>query len=144
MSFSLRIKIRQWNTCLLLKYKLTFITISLFFSFHIFKIMVVLKVETDNITSISASQIGQVMTLSIRHVKTFKTDIIVFTSKIIMCLMSHYSHNDRLFSVSESISWYWQYYTVGQRENVQIIDKQIYLQMQDLINVIFVCNILTH
>jgi hypothetical protein len=58
--------------------------------------------------------------------------------------MSHYSHIDRLFSVSESISWYWQYYTVGQRENVQIIDKQIYLQMQDLINVIFVCNILTH
>jgi len=40
--------------------------------------MAVLKVETDIITSITASPMGQIAILVIMYVQTFKTDIIVF------------------------------------------------------------------
>ena len=44
--------------------------------------MAVLKVETDIITSISASPIGQTVILVIMSVDTFKTDIIVFIGHV--------------------------------------------------------------
>ena len=40
--------------------------------------MAVLKVETDIITSITASLMGRVTKLVTMYVETFKTDIIVF------------------------------------------------------------------
>ena len=49
--------------------------------------MVVLKVETDNIT------IGLVVILVIMNVVTFKTDVIVFIGNITMFLTSHFTDN---------------------------------------------------
>jgi len=40
--------------------------------------MAVLKVETDIITSITASPLGRTAILVIMYVETFKTDVIVF------------------------------------------------------------------
>ena len=51
---------------------------------QIYRLTVVLKVETAIITSITASPI-----LVIMYIKTFKSDINVFISNIIMCLTSH-------------------------------------------------------
>ena len=44
-----------------------------------------MKVETDIITSIAASLMGQALII---YVETFKTDI-VFIFDLIICLMSH-------------------------------------------------------
>jgi hypothetical protein len=41
--------------------------------------MSVLKVETDIVTSITASQIGRAVTQMIMYIMTFKTDIIVLS-----------------------------------------------------------------
>ena len=51
--------------------------------------MVVMKTETEIITSIAVSPVGQAVILEIMYVETFKTDIIVFISKVIMCKTSH-------------------------------------------------------
>ena len=48
-----------------------------------------MKVETDIITIITASLVGWAAILVIIYVKTFKTDIIVSTSNILLCLTSH-------------------------------------------------------
>ena len=48
--------------------------------------MTVMKVQTDIITSMTV--ITNVI-LATMYVKTFKTDIIVFISNVIMCLMLH-------------------------------------------------------
>ena len=50
--------------------------------------MCVLKVETDIITSITVSPVGLAAILVLMYVETFKTDVIVFISNTIMCLMS--------------------------------------------------------
>jgi hypothetical protein len=52
-----------------------------------YRIMVVLKVETDNIT------IGLVVILVIMNVVTFKTDVIVFIGNITTFLTSHFTDN---------------------------------------------------
>ena len=49
-----------------------------------------MKVETNIITSIWASLIGRTVILVIMYVKTFKADIIVYISDVIMCLSSHW------------------------------------------------------
>ena len=48
--------------------------------------MVVMKVETDIITSITAGQIGQAVIPVIMFADNFKTDIIMFISNCIICL----------------------------------------------------------
>ena len=48
--------------------------------------MVVMKVETDIITSIAAGPIGQAVILVIMFANNFKTDIIIFISNCIICL----------------------------------------------------------
>ena len=48
-----------------------------------------LKIETDIITNIAASQIGRAEILVIMYVKNFKPDIIVVIGNDIMCWMSH-------------------------------------------------------
>jgi DNA-dependent protein kinase catalytic subunit len=53
------------------------------------RIQAVLKGKTDIITSISASPVGRAVILVIMSVQTFKTYIIVFICKVIMCLISH-------------------------------------------------------
>jgi hypothetical protein len=52
------------------------------------RIRVVMKAETEIITSITASPIKQAVILVIMYVKTFKTAVIVFIVNI-MCLTSH-------------------------------------------------------
>ena len=47
---------------------------------YIYRIMAVMKVETDIITSITESLIGRAAMLVIMFFKTFKTDGIVFIS----------------------------------------------------------------
>ena len=44
----------------------------------------VLKIETETVTSIAASLIGQAVILVIMYVKIFKIDIIVFICKVIV------------------------------------------------------------
>jgi hypothetical protein len=44
-----------------------------------------MKVETELIANISANPIGRPLILVVIYVKTFKTDVIVFISDIIMC-----------------------------------------------------------
>ena len=48
-----------------------------------------MKVETDIITSITASLIELDVILVVMYVKTFKTDMIVFIGYCIICLTSH-------------------------------------------------------
>ena len=48
--------------------------------------MAVMKVETDIIARITHSPVGQAVIIVIINVETFKTDIIVFIRKVIMCL----------------------------------------------------------
>jgi nucleoside phosphorylase len=56
-------------------------------AFGIYRIMVILNVETDIITSIAASPTAAI--LLIMCVEIFKTDVIVFIGDVIMCLTSH-------------------------------------------------------
>jgi hypothetical protein len=49
-----------------------------------------LKVETDIITSITASPTGWAMILVIMYVEIFKTGVIVFICDIKICLTSHW------------------------------------------------------
>jgi len=53
------------------------------------RIAAVMKIETDIITSITASPIRQALILVIMFVNAFKADIIVFICVIIICLTSH-------------------------------------------------------
>ena len=48
-----------------------------------------MKVETDIITSITASLIELDVILVVMYVKTFKNDMIVFIGYCIICLTSH-------------------------------------------------------
>ena len=48
-----------------------------------------MKVKKAMITCMAASLTGQSVILVIMYVKTFKTDVTVFISNIMMCLMSH-------------------------------------------------------
>jgi len=48
-----------------------------------------MKTETEMITSIAVSPVGQAVILEIMYVETFKTDIIIFISNIIISLTSH-------------------------------------------------------
>jgi Na+/melibiose symporter-like transporter len=66
----------------------------------IYRITVVMKVETDIIASLTM------------YVETFKTNVIVFICNIIMCLTSHGWY----FSVSEGVRWCWQYAFVISKE----------------------------
>jgi hypothetical protein len=52
------------------------------------RILAVLKVETDIITSIAVSLIGRAAILVIMYVETFKTNINVFSGSVTMCLTS--------------------------------------------------------
>ena len=55
----------------------------------IYRITAVMKVKKAMITCMAASLTGQSVILVIIYVKTFKTDVTVFISNIMMCLMSH-------------------------------------------------------
>ena len=55
-----------------------------------YRVMSVLKVETDIITSITLSLIWWAVILVITYLAIFKTDVIVFIGNIIMCLTSHW------------------------------------------------------
>jgi hypothetical protein len=48
-----------------------------------------MNVETDITSSSAVSPKGETMILVIMYFRTFKTDVIVFISNIIMCLTSH-------------------------------------------------------
>ena len=53
------------------------------------RISAVIKVETDIITSITASPTGRAMIQVIMYVETHQADVIVFIGDIVMYLMSH-------------------------------------------------------
>ena len=56
-------------------------------SYDKYRLTAVMKVETDIITRIAVSPVGQAVILVIINVETFKTDIfIVFICNLIMCL----------------------------------------------------------
>ena len=56
----------------------------------IYSITAIMKVETVIFTSITEeSMIGRAIILVIIYVKTFTTDVIVFTGYVMICLMSH-------------------------------------------------------
>ena len=59
-------------------------------NFEKYRITVVMKVETNIITSIRASLKGQTLILMIIYVETFNTNYIVFIDNAIMCLTSHW------------------------------------------------------
>ena len=85
-----------------------------------YRITVDLKVETD-ITIIAASPIWRDAILVMMYVDTLKIDVIVFISKVIMCLTSHipdtFQYQSQLFVDTDNIiRWY-------QRKNVQITDE---------------------
>ena len=50
-----------------------------------YRIMAILKVETDIIVNISASSIGRAGIFVIMSVKALSTDLIVFIGDVIMC-----------------------------------------------------------
>ena len=88
------------------------------------RIMAVLKVETDIITSMKTSLIGQAVILVIMCVKTFKTDVIVFIGNVIMCLTSHWLI---VFSIRVHLSILTRSYgETNYKEDIQITDKQNY------------------
>jgi hypothetical protein len=99
-----------------------------------------MKVETDIIDSIASSPTKQAVILVIKYVEIFKTDIIVFSSDVKMCLMSHWPI---IFNISQFLwmrvmNWPNMFVNQGrfsdpdfisgthQRENVQFADKWIY------------------
>ena len=85
------------------------------------RIMAVLKVETDIITSMTMSLIGRAVILVIMCVKT---DVIVFIGNVIMCLTSHWLI---VFSIRVRLSLLTRSYgETNYREDVQITDKQNY------------------
>ena len=55
---------------------------------NIYRIPAVMEVETDIISSITASPIRRAVILVIMHVEKLKTDVIVFLSVTSVCLMS--------------------------------------------------------
>ena len=55
---------------------------------EIFRIMAILKVETDIIGNISMSAIGGAKIFVIMSVEAFRTELIVFISDFIMCFTS--------------------------------------------------------
>ena len=52
----------------------------------LYRITAFFKIETDIVTNITASPIGQAAILVIKYVKTYKTDIIVFIGNVILLL----------------------------------------------------------
>ena len=54
------------------------------------------------------------------YVETFKTDVTVFISKIIMCLTSHWPQYQSQFVDNDNITH------LNQTKNVQITNKQFY------------------
>jgi hypothetical protein len=56
----------------------------------IYRITAVLKVKTDIIASITASQTGGAVILVIMYVEIFKTDVIVLIGDVKTCLTSHW------------------------------------------------------
>ena len=79
------------------------------------RVTTVLKVETNIITSITASLITAKM-----YVEIFKTDIIVFIGNVIMCLMSYWPIIFNTFIATDNMTLW------DQKKNVQITDKKIY------------------
>jgi hypothetical protein len=61
-----------------------------------YRIIAILKVETDIIANISASPIGRAGIFVIMYVKAFKTDVIVFICDVIMCFTSDWPINLRM------------------------------------------------
>jgi len=59
------------------------------FEGDIYRILALMKIETDIISSITPSLIGPAVIFVIMFVETFKTDAIVFICNIIICLISH-------------------------------------------------------
>ena len=51
-----------------------------------------MKVETDIITSIAASLMEWTVILMIMDVETFKTNVIIFTGNVIMCLIDNFQY----------------------------------------------------
>ena len=56
--------------------------------FDLYRILSILKVETDIIANISVSPKGRAGIYVIMSLKAFRTDIIVFIGDVIMCFMS--------------------------------------------------------
>ena len=89
--------------------------ISFFESYIVYKIMAVMKVETDSIARITVSLIGWAVILVIMYIKTFKTNIIVFVGNVVMFLLSHWPI---MFTVMVG-----SLILTESKENVQITDK---------------------
>ena len=71
---------------------------------YIYRILAALKVETDIIAIITVRLIGRAVIPLKMYVKTFNTDVIVF-----ICIKHHHVMlHWPIFSVSESVHWYWQ------------------------------------
>lgn len=67
-----------------------------------YRLSAVMKVETDIIASITVCPIGWTSCYTSDNVlETFKTDIIVFISNIMMCLTSQYPI---IFSIRDQVS----------------------------------------
>jgi hypothetical protein len=80
---------------------------------YMYRIMAVLKVETDIITSFTESLIGWAMMM---YIETFKTDVIVFIGNIIMCLMSQWPINLSIMVSSWSVHGCWHCHSVRSKE----------------------------
>ena len=103
----------------------------------IYRITVILKVETNFIANISASPIVRARIYVMMSVEAFRTDVIVFISDVIMCFTSDWPINlctrvknwpnifvnQSQFSDSDFING------IHQRENVQFTDKETFFVM---------------
>lgn len=56
-----------------------------------YRIMVVLKINTDIIASITVSAVGQAIILAIMYAETIKTDVIVFIGNVIKHFLTQYT-----------------------------------------------------
>jgi hypothetical protein len=72
--------------CLQYQHLLVFIIMSFNHIHYTYRITSVLKVERDIITSVAVNPIGRVV---IVYIETFKADVSVFISNVIMCVTSH-------------------------------------------------------
>ena len=90
------------------------------------RLVAVLKVETDIISSISASPIGQSLIVEIMYVETFKSDRIVLIGDIIVFdvilinIVQYQSHSIDTGHITRR----------NQRENVQITNEILYTYVQ--------------
>ena len=100
----------------------------------VYRIMTILKVETDIIANISVNRIGWAGIFVIMSVEAFRTDVIVFIGDIIMCFTSDWLINLHM----QVTNWHNIFVDQGQfsdpdfisgrhqRENVKFADNILY------------------